>query len=549
MKVSFNKIPKTYYVSTTGNNSNDGLTLSTPWATLTYAASIASPVLPGDTVYIKAGNYGNELPVFQKSGLPGSDIMYIGYKTTPGDAPSVGVNKGNPYAAYVATDMPTYTGSSRATGDCFLFENCSYISLSNFQVQNFYRGYCGGYTTVANLNRTSAIKLYNCNAMTLGDSTQSYSGFAFAIGSVGTKFANGNILNSCLAVNAGAEGIGIYGDYNTLFACKVYCNEVGNLLMDYFMNCCGSYNIYQNCYAEGFGPNYNGCHGIGVKSNAEQVIDQGLSYPTIAPIYNQFFNCTSVNIGEGLYVRHRLVQNNYFSQCSAYGTHTGLSGASGTGGGIMIRDGASYNVFDRCYCEGLESAILFQDTTEDGDAGNTPGHPGNYNHITNSIFYNCYFGMNYAAYDTPSDTGINTIANNTFHRCRYLFGAYRSCTQMIYKNNIYYGNGSIGVGGTFVTDGGSGFAAVVTAGQFTNCNFFDIAGGMPGGFVAATTAGTTTDPLFISVGTLGGTAPNFHLQSSSPARDAGVTLLFIQNDYDGILRPYGSSHSVGALDR
>ena len=49
---------KKYYVSTTGNNSNSGLTLALPWKTITYAASSTCPVIGGDTVYVKAGNYG-----------------------------------------------------------------------------------------------------------------------------------------------------------------------------------------------------------------------------------------------------------------------------------------------------------------------------------------------------------------------------------------------------------------------------------------------------------------------------------------------------------
>ena len=56
-----------YYVSNSGNNSNDGSTISTAWRTITYAASSGSDVSPGDTVFIKAGDYGNEYVVFETS--------------------------------------------------------------------------------------------------------------------------------------------------------------------------------------------------------------------------------------------------------------------------------------------------------------------------------------------------------------------------------------------------------------------------------------------------------------------------------------------------
>ena len=44
----------TYYVSTSGNNSNNGLTAQTAFATLQHAADIAAA---GDSVLVLAGNY------------------------------------------------------------------------------------------------------------------------------------------------------------------------------------------------------------------------------------------------------------------------------------------------------------------------------------------------------------------------------------------------------------------------------------------------------------------------------------------------------------
>jgi len=40
----------TYYVSLTGNDTNNGLTENTAWRTISYATSAASPVSAGDTV-------------------------------------------------------------------------------------------------------------------------------------------------------------------------------------------------------------------------------------------------------------------------------------------------------------------------------------------------------------------------------------------------------------------------------------------------------------------------------------------------------------------
>lgn len=57
-------------------------------------------------------------------------------------------------------------------------------------------------------------------------------------------------------------------------------------------------------------------------------------------------------------------------------------------------------------------------------------------------------------------------------------------------------------------------------------------------------SGINTDPKFVDP-----TSParNFHLQSGSPAIDAGVNTL-IARDLDGILRPQGSSYDIGAYE-
>ncbi|MCF6297558.1 MAG: hypothetical protein L3J08_06195, partial [Flavobacteriaceae bacterium] len=70
------------YVSLTGNNKNDGTSESKAWRTIDKAAST---VTAGMTVWIKAGNYGNENVVLDKSGTASKPIKFIGYKSKIGD--------------------------------------------------------------------------------------------------------------------------------------------------------------------------------------------------------------------------------------------------------------------------------------------------------------------------------------------------------------------------------------------------------------------------------------------------------------------------------
>lgn len=41
------------------------------WKTITYAVGYNTPAKPGDTIYVKAGNYGAEYVNFIKSGTDG----------------------------------------------------------------------------------------------------------------------------------------------------------------------------------------------------------------------------------------------------------------------------------------------------------------------------------------------------------------------------------------------------------------------------------------------------------------------------------------------
>jgi parallel beta-helix repeat protein len=71
----------TYYVATTGNDSNPG-NEANPWRTIQKAANT---MVAGDTVYIRAGTYSEKVTP-GKSGAPGSYITYANYS---GEKPTI----------------------------------------------------------------------------------------------------------------------------------------------------------------------------------------------------------------------------------------------------------------------------------------------------------------------------------------------------------------------------------------------------------------------------------------------------------------------------
>ena len=437
--------------------------------------------------------------------------------------------------------MPTYTGTSRNSGIAFDARDRKYITFKNFQISNYAYGFQGGGAT-ADLGN---LKLENVNTMTLGNTSSWYSGIGIQVGNMGTKFSDNNTFTDCLVINSGAEGFGINGNYNTLTGCKVFCNEnTGNASTNYYVLFCGNYNAANNCYIERLaGLSLQG-QGFGARTNASQVIDQGLTVPAISAQYNTFTNCIAKNIGESFYVQNRTAQYNVFTNCKAYGTHTGLDYSSGEGNGFIIRDGASSNTFNACTAENCASGIKFEDSQEDGDTGASPtGHPGNYNKILNTIINNCYTGVDFSDYNVQSDAGDNTIANCTFYKSRYLLYAARHCTQMKYIGNIFYGTSNAPHGGYF--KGYTYASDIVVNGAstyFKQCDFIYIEGGIPAGFVG-TNGNIGADPLFVS-------STNLHLTSSSPCIDQvdAISLANNPTDFDGNAHYNGVKSDIGAYE-
>jgi parallel beta-helix repeat protein len=117
----------TYYVSTSGNNSNNGTSLTTPYKTIQYAVW---QMHPGDTIYVRAGIYNEHIYIDAAwSGTAALPIIISGYNnerpiidgqyTIPTGTDS-GCDPQNPTVCY------NYTG---------LIENyASYINIQNFEI-------------------------------------------------------------------------------------------------------------------------------------------------------------------------------------------------------------------------------------------------------------------------------------------------------------------------------------------------------------------------------------------------------------------------------
>ncbi len=482
----------TYYVSLNGNDSNDGLTETTAWRTIAYAASSSSPVSPGDTVYIKAGDYGQEDIFIDKNYAPSdARISFIGYQNSPSDITSFNFNYGDNVDASL---MPLINPNDRTAGEGINISDSYNITIKNIQIAN-----CLGGISIWNTNTiNSNIILENIFFQNIG---WDYST------AVTIKEGNNNTINNCLIVNATGAGMDVWGNDNQISNCKIYSDESQQIpdgtytSMDYYIVLKGDNNIVSNSYAERVGDIEDVGHGFEIKESGE---------------HNLFENCTVKNMIGGCFsVRWAAVQNNEFRNCTA------LGGVSTNVTAFMIREGASHNTFNNCISDSCNAGISFILAGEDAN------YCGEYNTFNNCIFKNADWVIDLNPYFYNSATADNNLLMNcTIDNANYLFNCERPNSGNQFINCI------ISNVADFLT--GSNNSTFT----YQYCNFFN------NGFTSPTGTGNiSADPLFANQ-----SAGDYHLQANSPCIDAGTSSNAPATDFEGTTRPQGSGFDMGAYE-
>jgi len=101
----------TYYVSTSGNDGNNGTSLSTPWRTINKAAQT---MFAGDTVFIRGGTYRESVSP-ARDGTSSARITYSAYNSeqvivTGADIFTAWTASGNAWRLPWTLSLPTYSG-------------------------------------------------------------------------------------------------------------------------------------------------------------------------------------------------------------------------------------------------------------------------------------------------------------------------------------------------------------------------------------------------------------------------------------------------------
>jgi len=353
--------------SYTGRKS-DG-TVKHPWSAIQTA--IDHGLHPGDTLFVKAGEYGPAGIVLKDSGTPDAPIVIQGYHHHPNyvvERPAASLSS-------FAEEMPRLCGNYSAEGIAIDLNGQDHVSIRHLAMGNYRVG-------IRNMRApkdpSEGLRLEYVLGQHFGEhDNEKYSGWGILLDDENA------VVNHCAITDAGAEGIGVYGDGNMLTDCLVL-NQDDGLATDYFIVIKGNDNVVQNCVIrqEEFVKAHSG-HGIGIK-NAHG---------------NRIVNSLSYNTNKGFYASGPDCMQNQFYRCLAYGDV-----------GFVLRDGAHDNMFEECQSIEAEICLRFIESIEYGKQAYI---------ARDNSFVGCVFAMSKTLIELRSSSPAAIAKGNTFESCHF----------------------------------------------------------------------------------------------------------------------------------
>ena len=459
-----------YYVSSSGSNANDGLTIATPWQTVQYAEAHATGT--GDVIALKKGDiwFTDTALGIHHGGIAGSPITWDGALWGSGANAIIrsSCNRTAPNLSVV-----NIIGCINVT-----FQNISVDGNNTFTFGLVIGGTDNMYSAGGIQNSEKNIVVQNCSILNIGN------GVSYAIGllcqtwhnDISDITINGNTLNG-----ADDEQLAFYGgktaDGGTPSQCKnVYIGN--NTLTNWGRRCQSTgYGLQINNKITDVIIEYNnlstGANGHGNALQIESNESQPGWFPVRVKVRYNKINATVDNTF-GIYITQGQAKT-----VDVYGNLIYSTTKTANGGGIWIVSstspswsGATLNFYNNTIYTNSGRSFT-------NDCANTGVVT-----IKNNLFYNT----------GSDDYGMMCLVNN-------IAGA------TTHSNNLYYRSASANF--TKVKDG-STYAQ--TASQVLSWE----------------SAAVVLDPLFKSTGT------DFHLQAGSPAIGAGVTIPGITKDMEGV---------------
>ncbi|RLB45183.1 MAG: hypothetical protein DRJ42_30500 [Deltaproteobacteria bacterium] len=454
------------YVSVSGGGAHDGTSEADAW-TMAEAGSNAAA---GQTVWMKAGDYGDRPLFIRNAGDASSPIKFIGYTTTPGDRPSLVRTQDT---AFDAAEMP-YIHSTSTSGSGINLAGQHYIVLKNIQVAGY------DHSLLANGNITHVL----IENVYLKDGAR-YGFNLFAYDTHSTR------VKGCYVSNAGGAGIRVAGDHNLID--DMYASSRGAPSMDYYISLYGGTiglgNIVRNSAVVRDPADSHTGHGISVKAGGRP-----LEHTLIE-------DCTLHEIGQGIELRHHQVRYTIARNVVATGSRARTANL------VTFRDDTSYNTIEGCLADGIYVGVRFAMNAGE-DLGIQPG--GHHNRVINTVFDNCKYGITIDGFGgTPLESTDNEFAHCTFYDMDTMFAL-----------PVDYGDSNTFTNCNFATITNESFNSGTPTTSYTYSNTWDLWAVVPGA------GNISVDPMFVD-------APGGDFTPGTADLNGGTELDYVRYDFNG----------------
>lgn len=359
-----------YYVSPSGNNSNSGLSVTTAFQTLNYAANQTSP---GDTVFVMNGTYTNSSSASNILNIynSGTATNRIVYKNYPGQTPTIKLNATN------------WAGIA--------IQGADYITIDGFRII--------GNNDSITLAYAMAEELNTNNPATSGNGigiTREYNNI--------TNKPHHNVIRNCTISKCGGGGIyGYRADYttienNTIFECAWFA-PFGNSGISLFQNWnSDSSNVVRNfiigntCYRN---ENYIPFIAVGSITDGNGIIiDDGRN--------------TQNGSDQGVYLGKTYVANNLIYDKGGRGIHVYLSDKVTIVNNTCYANCQSPAIQDGEYTAYSSDSISFINNIAFPSTGIPPIDKSNTSTTNLTVEHNLWAANSNLA----NPMGINTITDN-----------------------------------------------------------------------------------------------------------------------------------------
>ncbi|MFD0695990.1 choice-of-anchor Q domain-containing protein [Paenibacillus sp. GCM10027628] len=477
-----------YYVATTGSDSNAG-TSGAPWKTLQHAADVA---VPGSTVYVRGGVYNQKLKITRSGSAAQGAITFSNYASETAIIDGTGLSVSGTEGIVDLTDA-------------------NYITIQGFEIRNYTTSasgvmpvgiYVHGSGSYINLSNNKVHDIKNTSTPT-GSNLLGRDAHGIAVyGTKAPDSINNITINSNELYNlvlGSSESLVLNGNVDTF-------NVTNNVIHD-------NDNIGIDLIGfEGKSPNvsYDQARNGLVKGNKVYNITSNNN-----PSYGKTLPNNS-NAADGIYVdggKDSVIEQNY-----SYNNDIGIEIASEHAGKSTSNITIRSNMVYKNRLTGI--AMGGYDTLR--------GSTVNCKIVNNTLYKNDTLGDGSGQLYVQYDTQNNIIKNNIMVASSsnvLIYNEYTKNSGNVVDYNLYFSpGGSSNSTWTWKNTEYTGFSAYKSGtGNDAHSLFID--------------------PKFVNVST-----NDYHLQSTSPAIDAGSTDTAIIGsiDIDGQSRVQGTAVNIGA---